>query len=64
MQLQKSRGGRPRKSAELRDVVASIRLTQEEWHYLDDLALNEGLPLPDLMRALLLAGMPKLLESK
>lgn len=64
MQLQKSRGGRPRKSPELRSAVISVRLTQEEWQYLSDLALNEGLELTDLMRSLLLVGMPESSESK
>lgn len=52
------RTGRPRKSAELRDVTVSCRVTQAEWQYLSDLALNEGLSLNDLLRSLLLAQMP------
>jgi hypothetical protein len=50
--------GRPRKSAELRDVTVACRVTQAEWQYLADLALNEGLSLNDLLRSLLLARMP------
>ena len=44
--------------------MISVRLTQEEWQYLSDLALNEGLELTDLMRSLLLVGMPESSESK
>ncbi len=53
-----SQGGRPRKSPERRDAIVSCRLTQEEWRYLADRALNEDLALSDLVRALLLADMP------
>ncbi len=53
----KVRGGRPRKSADLRDTTVSFRVTQAEWHYLADLALNEGLSLNDLLRSLALVGM-------
>jgi predicted DNA-binding ribbon-helix-helix protein len=59
MSVRKWRGGRPRKSADLRDVTVSCRLTQAEWQYLSDLALNEGLSLNDLLRLLLLGGMPR-----
>lgn len=52
------RTGRPRKSADLREVTVSCRVTQAEWQYLSDLALNEGLSLNDLVRSLVLAGMP------
>ncbi len=49
--------GRPRKSADLRDTTVSFRVTQAEWHYLADVALNEGLSLNDLLRSLALVGM-------
>jgi hypothetical protein len=59
MSVPRWRGGRPRKSADLRDVIVSCRLTQAEWQYLSDLALNEGLSLNDLLRLRLLVGMPR-----
>lgn len=58
MDESKSRGGRPRKSADVRDMTVSCRVTQAEWHYLDDLARRHGRSLNDLLRFLLLAGMP------
>jgi hypothetical protein len=52
--------GRPRKAADLRDATVSCRVTQAEWRYLSDLALNEGFEsLNDLVRSLILAGMPQ-----
>lgn len=55
----KSRGGRPRKGGDLRDMTVSCRVTQAEWHYLDGLARKHGRSLNDLLRFLLLAGMPQ-----
>jgi hypothetical protein len=54
----KSRGGRPRKSQDVRDMTVSCRVTQGEWHYLDGLARKHGRSLNDLLRSLILAGMP------
>ncbi len=53
----KVRGGRPRKSADLRDTTVSFRVTQAEWQYLADLALNAGVSLNDFLRSLALVGM-------
>jgi hypothetical protein len=38
-------------------------VTEAEWQYLSDLALNEGLSLNDLLRSVLLAGMPASVDS-
>lgn len=63
MDTGRSQGGRPRKSADLRKVTVSCRVTEAEWQYLSDLALNEGLSLNDLLRSVLLAGMPASVDS-
>jgi hypothetical protein len=40
-------------------MTVSCRVTQAEWHYLDGLARKHGRSLNDLLRFLLLAGMPQ-----
>lgn len=58
MDADKSRSGRPRKSADLRDMIVSCRVTQAEWHYLDGLARQHGRSLNDQLRLLVFSGMP------
>lgn len=51
---------RGRKPAENpRDVVITVRLTQEEYRYLQGLSLKQGRPLGEIVRFLCLAGMPR-----
>ena len=50
---------RGRKPAENpRSLLITVRLTEEEYHYLQRLAMVSGRPLGEIVRALSLAGMP------
>lgn len=51
---------RGRKPAENpRNLLITVRLTEEEYRYLQSLALKHGRPLGEIVRFLALAGMPR-----
>ena len=51
---------RGRKPAENpRNLLITVRLTEEEYRYLQGLAMKHGRPLREIVRFLSLAGMPK-----
>ncbi len=52
-----ARPGRP-KTAEPREMVVSLRLTQAEYHYIQALAFRRGISIGELLRLLALADMP------
>jgi hypothetical protein len=43
---------------EVRGMRVTLRLTEEEYHYLQALALKRGRPLGEVVRALSLVEMP------
>jgi hypothetical protein len=53
-----AKAGRPKSGKPVRDMVVSVRLTRAEYRSLQGLAMKQGRPLGELLRALALAGMP------
>jgi hypothetical protein len=45
--------------SELRNVVLTVRLTQAEYRYVQALAMKQGRPMGEVVRSLVLAGMPR-----
>lgn len=50
------RGRKPTENP--RDMLITVRLTEEEYRYLQGLAMKHGRPLGEIVRFLSLAGMP------
>ena len=42
-----------------RNMIITVRLTEEEYRYLQALSLKHGRPLGEIVRFLCLAGMPR-----
>jgi hypothetical protein len=46
-----------------RNLLITVRLTADEYHYLQGLSMKHGRPLGEIVRSLSLAGMPRRGES-